>query len=802
MGKETVIKTVCATACMLPTVLWADSAVLTPEAFANPPFVYRPIATIGGGGPMPQDIAGLARKLFLERGFGSFMFSPEGDDSRSRPSFSLETLKKSRPVGLMATYPPEASPWLPKALPGEEGFGSFMQLPPTKPKDAAGAAPPPPMPRPEPSLGFMTDAYFGAVGKALKVAQENSRYATFYDEVAFPSGAADHTIPEKYFRKVLRRTEDSVAGGADYGVPLPTDGQVMAVVATNVATKKRISLTPYITGNAIKWHAPPGSWQVQVFTCVTAKGGTESVDYYGTSDYMDPKAVAWFIDHSYQKIADHFSPYLGSTINMTFFDDVGVFSDEKTWNPAIDAKFRELTGRDSAVYYPALWDDIGPDTAAARVGFFAARAELIGAGFPKMVTDWDHQHGVKSSGHTPGNYDVQPVDMNGDPFKFYQWSDIPMVDVIFGHGFGRSGYKIISSAADELDKPLVAAETFSSGGDAMGYRRMIELYVRGINRFVTGQGPRSEPIGKPADFAEWSGRASLLLQGGAHVADVAILYPIASLEAFYLFDAPGNPRTLPAGMYVSKDTDYEAVGEMLLDELHRDFTFVHPDAMGTEKLRVEGDKLVMNNKVNREEYRAALIPGGDVVSLPALKKIQQYFASGGVVIATSLLPFKSSEFGKDKEVQSIIKGMFGIDPARPMPESTSTIQKSAKGGKAIFIRHPSKESLGEALELLGVTHDVQFANNPTPTAGNGIFSYIHKRKEGKDIYFIGNSSDTTVDTTVQVRGALLPALWDPHTGTITSVESTTITRDGETFTQLPLHVPGLRSVFIVATAKN
>ena len=42
--------------------------------------------------------------------------------------------------------------------------------------------------------------------------------------------------------------------------------------------------------------------------------------------------------------------------------------------------------RDS--YYPALWYDIGPETQAARVAFFGLRAELMGAGLPRMVAQW------------------------------------------------------------------------------------------------------------------------------------------------------------------------------------------------------------------------------------------------------------------------------------------------------------------------------------------------------------------------------------------------------------------------------
>ena len=140
-----------------------------------------------------------------------------------------------------------------------------------------------------------------------------------------------------------------------------------------------------------------------------------------------PLALVWFVltflvdflSWLGRPLVDGLGGYFGSVIKYTFFDDVGFFPDEHTWNPAVAARFEQLTGKPAALYYPALWEDIGPDTAAARIGFFKARAEILGETFPKMIADWARAHGVKVTGHAPGNYDLQPTDMYGDPFKFY-----------------------------------------------------------------------------------------------------------------------------------------------------------------------------------------------------------------------------------------------------------------------------------------------------------------------------------------------------------------------------------------------
>lgn len=762
--------------------------VVTAQKFQTPPPVYRPIATLSDN-VLPDDAVEKVRHFLIDGDYGSFMFSPSPDPSRAKPTLTPEYRKSMRPTGLQDRYPPGSSQWLPKALPGEAGLGTFLDDLSVSLASATSAAKPA-------GPGFWTPQYVETVKETLEIARRSGRQAVFYDEAGFPSGLVDHTAPAQYWRKLLKRSTFSVTGGHAWEVPV--EGVVEAASARNIETGRTIDLQPYVRSGQLSWDAPDGDWQVAVFSRVTAKPFGVANDPGVAVDPMDPVAVNWFIANSYGRMAKAFRPYVGSVITSTFFDDVGIYSYENTWSPLIAARFKTLTGRDPAPYYAALWGDIGPDTQAARVGFFKARAQLLGEGLPKLVTEWDHRHGLKSMGHPPGNYNVQPTDMNGDPFKFFAYTDIPLADVIFGYGFGRDGYKLMSSVSSVRDLPVTAAEAFSTSGTVMGYRRLMDLYVRGITRFVVRPFLTHGAIGGPKDFANWAGRTSMLLQGGRHVADIALLYPIESLQAFYSLEAPGNGPQLPVGDYISNDTDYQAVGAMLVDELHRDFTFIDPDHLKSAKLKVEPGALILDNKINRERYKVVIMPGEHVLSVGALAKVKAFYDAGGVVIATSLLPSKSAEFGKDGEVRAMVRAMFGIDPAAVMPDGVSEPRTNGAGGKAIFIRKPSPDVLSNAFARLGVAPDVAFEGNPAPHTGNGLFGYIHRQKEGKDIYFFGNSSDTPIDTIVELRGHLsAPQIWNPHTGTVAATQATYArSRAGET-TRLRLQVGALSSRFIV-----
>lgn len=752
--------------------------------FENPPATYRPTVTTeeGAGYAAPLEVA--TKRAIEELDAGAIMIAPQDGPGPDKPLDMAGLAAVS--LGLLDDYPATATPWLPKALPGEAKFGTYL----ADGRGGPGAAP---------SLGYMTPAWFAEMNKLLGMAKARGLSAVYYDEAGFPSGSADGTIPERYYRQILQRDETSISPGQPYRLDVAMAGDVTAVVALDTQSGKREDLLALAKDGKIDWTAPRGNWLVQRFSIVRTRGKTTSPDYYAAADYLDADATNWFLEQAYDRAYKGLSSHFGTTIRYTFFDDVGIYSDEKTWHPGIAARFETLTGKPAALYYPALWQDIGPDTAAARVAFYRARAEQLGDTFPKLLTDWAHAHGVKTTGHAPGNYDIQPTDTIGDPFKFYAHTDMPMADVLWGVGFARGGFKLISSVSAQRDLPRTAAEAFSVNNDANGYRRMIELYIRGINYFVTGARVPSKPVGTGSQFIRWAGRSSYLLQGGRHVADIALLFPVESLQAFYAFNDPRNTAKLPAGAHAYKDADYQAVGEMLLSDLRRDFTFVHPDALGSDKFVVNGNRLQMRNKVNDQQFRIMLLPGGEVISTAALAKLKSFYDAGGTVIATSLLPSRSAEFGKDDAVREMITAIFGAVPAT----GVSPIRENRAGGKAVFLAKPDPALLEATLARLGAAPDVSFPESAPQASEMGTFSYTHRQRDGKDIYYFGNSGDTPIKTLVSLRGRLTGgAFWDPHTGKTVPIAAVRYTADAAgPRTEFELSVPALHSLAVVGRVK-
>ena len=657
---------------------------------------------------------------------------------------------------------------------------------------------------------FLSEAYFEKLGVIVETAKKLDVNVILYDDTGFPSGNAGGQLEKQFpqdVRKTLEKSEVIRSGPGFWKSPLPA-GKLMAAVAMNVETLERIDLGGFINErNILDWKVPKGEWRIMFFTCNTA---TFYKSYFPV-DYLDTTAVSHFMSLTYDKYAGRLAPYFGNTIRLTFFDDVGFLRTERAWTPRFNEKFRELNGFAPNLYYPALWYNIGPETEAARVAFFNTRSELMAEGYPKMVTKWTKKYGLKNTGHPPGNYGLQPVDMSGDIFKFYRYTDLPLADLIIDYGRGRDGFKLISSASDLYDRPITATEIYGALKEEivdslMLYRALMEIEVRGIN-FVIPHGmwydptkvsisPLVSPYSKKLapglpKYSDYVGRTCYLLQGGRRVADIALLYPIASLEGGFYFDAIDNKR---AGSWAYPEADYLKISDMLTNEIRRDFTFVHPEYLASDKYSVQKEQLHLNNKENFQDYQTIIIPGGKVISVRALLKIKQFFDAGGKVIATTLLPTLSAEVGRDKEVTEMIAGIFGTNASH-----NPRLQTNIRGGKALFVQNPTVQALSGILAELTPDADVSFEENPLVTSKLGVFSYLHKVHDGKDIYFFANSADDPINTEVLLRGKLNLENWNPHTGKVTSTGKVSYVRkNGLTYTRCKLSLNGVQSTFWVS----
>ena len=350
-------------------------------------------------------------------------------------------------------------------------------------------------------------------------------------------------------------------------------------------------------------------------------------------------------------------------------------------------------------------------------------------------------------------------------------------------------------------------------------------------------------------YGDFVSRSSLLLRGGRHVADFGFLYPVDNLKAFFHFQFNFIQGDYPYGVLLPRETDYLAVGSELTTRIWRDFTFVHPFVLDEKcVVRKEGGQtfLRLDNAANWEEYRCFIIPGADVISWQNLEKLAAFYDAGGRLLATTRLPSMAAEGPEyNAKVQETVKRIFGIDPLTQEPrdaiatgqediclpenfvqareinkqgeyveklaDKTVAYEDSVYRERAVFVPRPTTENLKAAADYLVPTPDVNIEaadGTEIPTLNvvprwdypiDGMFQYIHKVKNGMDVYLFANSSNRDAEFTATLRGTFKSLeLWDPITGETSPVDPAKISVDeANGTTAVKLALKSIQSVFVV-----
>jgi hypothetical protein len=632
---------------------------------------------------------------------------------------------------------------------------------------------------------YLTDAYFETYQICVEEAARLGLSLWLYDEYGFPSGTAGaingdgrgrfrERFPE-HTNKRLDKAEYVPAGGLPFELALPQT-PVMAVVAMDTVGNGRIDLSGYVTDGKLRWTPPEGCWKVMVFTCADAGNPI--------MDYMSPEAARRYIGMTHEEYYKRFGEYFGSTIVGTFFDEPTLYYAEgRSWTPAFNRKFEAAYGFSPALYYPALWYDIGAETVEARNSLFGFRAQLYAEGYAKEVSDWSRQHGVLATGHQDNEEVLNCVGTSGDLMKCFKYQDIPGIDKIGGNRPAEQFCKIVSSAAYNWDHSLVMSETYGAMGN-ISWDRMfgiaMDQYAKGINLLIphaawydTAQVTFLPELSlrNPlyADslriFTDYLSRLNALMQNSARwVGDIATLYPIHTMQGGHYMDGPlGHYR----GGVEIPGLDYAEVGVTLFDSLGYDFMFLHPDVLDGQ-CSVHDGKLRLNNGIQYNTFSTLVVPGCRVISPGNLEKIETFVQQGGTLVFTSQLPEKSTRAADDARV-------------------TEKVRELLTHENAVFVEKPDPASLRAALEKFPGRCGLTFTG-PTRLRN------IHKILDNKNLWFFANPEPTPATVEVELSGVYRLECWDPHTGEI-KIPLPTVEKDGKTSFQLT--AGGNRSVFVI-----
>lgn len=546
-----------------------------------------------------------------------------------------------------------------------------------------------------------------------------------------------------------------------------------------------VNLSLYLLPNGtFSWNVPPGEWVVFAFY----QGPTGLKPFYAADgdgglvlDHLDRVSTELQLTAIAEKGKRLFGGHFGKTLRALFVDSPELRT-ELYWNESFLEQFARRRGYRLESYLPILfrpfqadaylqniYSGVQPSFDIAGVGdrvrhdYDRTVAELMLENFVDPISDWALRNAILSR--------IQP---HGGPFDLltaYGHALIPESEALFGDG-KRSFLKIASSAAHLYDRSIVSSEILAfKKRDYMTtptdiIREANRNFSAGINQLVLhgfpyrydkgflapGWMPFSSPflpawsnIGTFASHLNdrdpfWDympqitgylGRAQMVMQAGRAVNSIALYIPLDT----QLKNGTPDPAVIRE-----------------LDRSSYSYDYVNGDLLKGAVIQ-DGQLSIGSNR-----YRALVVADTAAIPWELAVKIPEFVKAGLPVIFTGEVPFRSTGLFAFETRDNFVRNEFAVLFGSTLEQVKNSDRFQA--GKALFIAE-SAQLANELGKAFSIDADVVLSSH------KGTISTVHRKVGKGDFYFLTNSGDVPLETSVTfAHETRNPELWDLWDGTV------------------------------------
>jgi len=423
--------------------------------------------------------------------------------------------------------------------------------------------------------------------------------------------------------------------------------------------------------------------------------------------------------------------------HSVFSDSLEVYGAD--WTADLPAEFQLRRGYDLIPHLPELLAGGTPQAEAIRHDWGLTLSDLIRDNYLAPITQFAKDHRTLFRSQTYGEPAVTLADEavpnlpegegpQWNTFSFTRWASSA------SHLYGRN----VTSAETWtwLHSPAFRATPLDMKAEAD------RMFLLGVNQFVGHGYPYSPPgAGEPGwslyaaavfnshnpwfpvmpDVTRYLQRVSWLLRQGKPDNDIAILLPEDDAQAAF---TPGH-------VSVTDEMRRRIAPELMAAILDSGYNIDYIDAAAIDKLGVI-------------PYPVLILPPTDRIPLATYKKIEGYAAAAGKVIALGKLPSLAPgllEQGDSPQIASLSAKLF-----------------RESGHRGVLVDSPA--SLPDALHG-ALPPDLD------ATGQTGGLGFIHRKLAASDVYFVVNTGNRPVDSSIQFRSSRpVVESWDPDSGDI------------------------------------
>jgi hypothetical protein len=258
-------------------------------------------------------------------------------------------------------------------------------------------------------------------------------------------------------------------------------------------------------------------------------------------------------------------------------------------------------------------------------------------------------------------------------------------------------------------------------------------------------------------FADCEARLCALAAGGGHVAQVALFYPAADMQAHF------REHELLA----QRSRDYGALGDRMRYAGY-DFDILDDQSLLDEARLADG-----RLETATERFDVLVVPQVDVFRRAALGRVVELVRAGGTAVFAGGLPRHSVEGGADDpELRRMLFELLGEGCHQAIAPGGARWQACGRGRAGVA------SDLDGAVGLLRTfaVPDVQ-ANPPSQT----VVAY-HRRLDDGELYLLFHHGNEPLTAVLTLSAKGVPERWDPMTGAAEGVADYSVSHGGTAFT--------------------
>lgn len=626
--------------------------------------------------------------------------------------------------------------------------------------------------------------------------------------------------------------------------------KVLSVTAYDEEYSESLYLKDYVENGTLEYSNKDRNLMIHAYLCDTfdpeCNTKSTSVNKLSYKSYMT------FLNKVISYLGDSVKAAFGKEIILLYVSEIAFDTpNRRDWDFEINNLFLKKYNKDPRPYYDALFENVGDNTPSLKNCFFSVRSEMLKDGMINAIKDTANAYNLDFTYSLCESKIPACAWLFGDGMKNFEYASCALLDKAYMYGI--NSLRLVSSAATiygysdiycDIYKnyPKISKSTFyddALNAFSQGTTKLLTHFPEIKKKSRRRDRWKLSQKGDIPEFSKMANRCQNLLSGGHRVCDIAVLYPIESINSdINFYQSHEKKFEYPPTQILN---DYMTLLNILNVNCAQNAILIHPSEL--LNCSVRNKKLAFD--AQGIEFKMLFIPGSLVMSVEVAEKIKEFYNAGGKVAATVNLPKFASEYVFDDEkhensfmeeygnkndlkLRNIIKEIFGSDATDPQILRAYFKHSNIYGGVAYYLC-PSKTAADGSLyvspsvirEILygsGTPLDVYMSNMPKLMNTNGfstiypefkglgmtefipyggIINHLHKKHGNADVYFFSNTRHEKYSGTAFLRGKMTPVFLNPFTGARKHLKYRYVNHKGYVYTAIDLTLEHGDAVFMV-----